>query len=69
MKLFEQDEELFMKTRERELLQASEVLKAQTGEDSKSIRLSDIDANWFAKLFTTSKDVDKSTIKIGTVFK
>ena len=37
MKLFEQDEELFMKTRERELLQASEVLKAQTGEDSKSI--------------------------------
>lgn len=40
-----------------------------SGKDSKSIRLSDIDANRFHELFTTTEEVDTSTVKIGAIFK
>lgn len=42
---------------------------AISGEDSKSIRLTDINKNRYRKLYTTSKEVNTSTVKIGTVFK
>ncbi|MCD4734673.1 MAG: hypothetical protein K8R53_01395, partial [Bacteroidales bacterium] len=38
------------------------------GEQSKSIKLSDIDKRWFNEIFKTSSEVDRGVVRLGNIF-